>query len=358
MVAIAPLLQLGTQVAGGFLAKQTADKNRKDAERAAALQAFARTRAGDIKSQAFTEAGDVRAAGFGEAGDVLNQLRARFSGLSDDIVSRGEAAAGGIGAGLPETRSDIDALFGQGRLDTLDPAISGGVDATQLLNAALGASGGEAQEEFFRNFQDDPGFQSLQDTGIETIEGSRSAGGALRSGGTLKELFGFGQRLKSDFLRDRLTRLESARGSGINATNLLNQILQGRAGTELGLGQLGLSAEQASANTLLSTINQQLQSEGLGAKATGAFADTLTGAAGARANAITGSARARAAGVIGSQDSLISGLIAGANQRTALTDNLLKLGGSAQSNIGDIGTDFFKRFRNPGANPNLGSFAF
>ena len=77
----------------------------------------------------------------------------------------------------------------------LKPYEESGQGANTLLSDALGINGPEAQQRYFANFQNDPGYIAARDAGADTITQGSSLGGYLHSGATLKALQDYGQRL-------------------------------------------------------------------------------------------------------------------------------------------------------------------
>src|SRR5690606_26903222 len=63
----------------------------------------------------------------------------------------------------------------------------------------------------------DPGFLATQRAGTDAIEQSAAGSGMLRSGGTLKGLFDYGQKGMFAQISDRLNRLTQAGGQGQQA---------------------------------------------------------------------------------------------------------------------------------------------
>ncbi len=118
----------------------------------------------------------------------------------------------------------------------LNPYIEDGQEANALLTTALGLNGKAAQQNFFREFQFDPGFQEALGLGIDSLDKSAAARGTLNSGRTLKDVSKYvtDSTLHGAFA-DRLNRLTQLGMNGQNATNNLinarNVATQGEAGT-------------------------------------------------------------------------------------------------------------------------------
>lgn len=95
----------------------------------------------------------------------------------------------------------------QESLGFLRPYEISGRGGQNLLNDALGINGPDAQRAFFSGFQNDPGFEAVQQAGVDTVNQSAASRGGIYSGGTLKALMDFGQRLQQSVFQDRLNRL-------------------------------------------------------------------------------------------------------------------------------------------------------
>lgn len=97
-------------------------------------------------------------------------------------------------------------------------------DPLSQLRAATGALGGEAQSNFYQNFQEDPGTQYRREQGMRSIDRQSSKMGGLGGGSRLKELSRFNQQLANEQLGNRLNRLgglaQTDIGIGSNLANL------------------------------------------------------------------------------------------------------------------------------------------
>lgn len=140
-----------------------------------------------------------------------------FSNLIKDVTGKtakeaSEEAAAGRTRAAGAINTVQEDLFRQPAEQSLE--------AVNLLAQALGISGPEAQQAFFANFQDDPGFQATQQAGIRAIDQAASAGGQLNTGGRLKSLFEFGQQGQNQQFQQRLANLAGfqpgARGAFAN----------------------------------------------------------------------------------------------------------------------------------------------
>lgn len=79
-------------------------------------------------------------------------------------------------------------------------------------------SPGNYQEQAF-NFQADPGYQFRLNQGVGAIQNKAAAGGALRSGATLKALMNYGQGAASDEYGNAYNRYSQDRTFGANQFN-------------------------------------------------------------------------------------------------------------------------------------------
>ena len=220
--------------------------------------------------------------GAGEAQDDIRQ-GARESNAALDT------GAEGARQGIAEARQDVKKGAKRGRgaltagrdsaLDFLGADIEAGDSARENLLSALGLRGLEAQQGFFGNFQNDPGFQASLDAGIEAIDQSAAARGGVFSGGTQKDLFSFGQRFQTNAFQDRLDRLTGLSSLGsqarTNAANVSSGTGANLANLEVGLGDrlAGLSSEggnlefglgQLKANTATNQANAIADTRGTG----------------------------------------------------------------------------------------------
>ena len=124
---------------------------------------------------------------------------------------------------------------------------------------------------YFANFQNDPGYIAARDAGIAGIEQSQAGPGMLHSGGTLKALQDYGQRLMWSQFQNRL---EGLRGLGVQGQNAATT--QGGWQTQFGrdkadmLGQIGTARASgivgaANAGTAGTQNMLQLAGYGIGA---------------------------------------------------------------------------------------------
>lgn len=153
----------------------------------------------------------AKAAAAAAAAAAEQQRQAIETGLKDfDAGVAGMTSNFNTGLGKYDTKLGEAENYLKQLVTDYDPA------RTRYLDA-IGANGQDSQENYFANFQNSPGFAALQKAGVDTISGSKAAGGMLRSGGTLKDLNTYGMRLQNDFFSQELDRLKGAMQAGDTA---------------------------------------------------------------------------------------------------------------------------------------------
>ncbi|MCB2031762.1 MAG: hypothetical protein KDH18_25480 [Rhodoferax sp.] len=93
---------------------------------------------------------------------------------------------------------------GQGYLDQYRTGLGQGFDR---YADAIGANGQDRQRSFLDSYVTDPYLERIRKQGIDTINASGAAQGLLRSGGQMKELYGYGAGLEKQFMDEQLGRL-------------------------------------------------------------------------------------------------------------------------------------------------------
>ncbi|RME97058.1 MAG: hypothetical protein D6773_16320 [Alphaproteobacteria bacterium] len=187
-------------------------------------------------------------------------------GGADDIRRAGEQARAQTQRGFEDFRGISEDFLGRSS-GLLDPDINAGRNALALIVQALGPEGSE------------DAFQKSLESGIEAIDRSASARGLRRSGGTLRDLFDFGQRSRFAFDQDRLNRLQALSSTGTNAADRVagRTLATGTniANARFGLGQLNannlVNVANASAQAEQNPINNLIALITAGAKVAGAF---------------------------------------------------------------------------------------
>jgi hypothetical protein len=136
------------------------------------------------------------------------------------------------------------------------PYMQAGQNALTQYGNAIGLNGAAAQQDYYGNFQTDPGFQAGVDYGLQQIQAQQAAQGMGMSGNTLAALQVYSQNALSQEYQTRLgelfkdaqlgqnsaNALASAATSSGNALSSYNMAAGQAAGSELsGLGN-GLSS--------------------------------------------------------------------------------------------------------------------
>src|SRR3990167_171400 len=163
-------------------------------------------------------------------------------------------ARGDIGTGISEIRSGIGESLGY-----LQPFAQTGQGGLKLLVAALGINGPQAQQQYFANFQNDPGYLAERNAGVSAVEQGAASGGSLRSGGTLKALQEYGQRFMRQSFLDRLGALSNVGQQGQSAAGGIADIRMGGARDILGgqrdLAQISSDTGTARASGIVGAAN-------------------------------------------------------------------------------------------------------
>ena len=101
------------------------------------------------------------------------------------------------------------------------PFLHGGQNALNQYNNAIGVNGSGAQQAYYNNFQNDPGFQSSVDYGLRQVQASNAARGLSLSGNTLAALQDYSQKNLSQEYHTRLSDLFQESQLGANSANAL-----------------------------------------------------------------------------------------------------------------------------------------
>ena len=124
------------------------------------------------------------------------------------------------------------------------PYIQAGQAANNLYGNAVGTNGSTAQQQYYQNFQNDPGFQSEVNYGNKQIAAQAASQGQNLSGNTMTALQGYGQTMLSNEYQTRLndlfreanigaTSANTALNSSTGASNVVSSAMQ-NAGTATG----------------------------------------------------------------------------------------------------------------------------
>ena len=181
------------------------------------------------------------------AGGVLGGAAGLFGSSSSKKAQQqaAEAAAAAAAAKQAQLQKglDVQTQAGQATKGYLDPFIQQGQDASGMLSGYLGTQGAGVQKQLFDNFQNDPGFTAGRDAGVSAIQGSAAAGGLLRSGGALKDLYSFGNQFQQQQFQNRMTRLYQMSGLGGQLAGTGAQLNQVNANAQSGIfNQMGDTA--------------------------------------------------------------------------------------------------------------------
>jgi hypothetical protein len=101
------------------------------------------------------------------------------------------------------------------------PFMQSGQNALNLYNNATGANGSAAQQSYYANFQNDPGFQSGVNYGLQQIQAQNAAQGMGLSGNALAALQDYSQKSLSQEYQTRLGDLFQSAQLGANSANAL-----------------------------------------------------------------------------------------------------------------------------------------
>lgn len=220
-----------------------------------------------------------------------------FTGKSQaNDIERGRAEADeALRRGLGQLTTTRENYLGRslGEFDAVQPDIAMGRSANSLYGNALGLNGRDAQAGYFNDFQNDPGFQALQDQAVGAVETSAANRGGLLSGSTLKGITDRVGLLKKSMFDDRMNRLAQLGTQGAqlgfntatSRSNLLNSTGTDIGNAQFGTGQLFANNATSSANALAQSrsipINNLLAVGKLGVSlATGGMSDLASAAGG------------------------------------------------------------------------------
>jgi hypothetical protein len=122
------------------------------------------------------------------------------------------------------------------------PFLQSGQNALNLYNNATGANGSAAQQAYYNNFQNDPGFQSSVNYGLQQIQAQNAAQGMGLSGNTLAALQSYSQNALSQQYQTRLDDLFRTAQLGANSANALTTASTSSAAAQ---GNFNLASGQA-----------------------------------------------------------------------------------------------------------------
>ena len=179
-----------------------------------------------------------------------------------------------------------------------NPYAKQGKVAWQQLGNATGVNGMANQKDYAASFQTDPGFQAAQDYGMQGLQRSAAARGALDSGGAAKELYQYGQQGLLGQYNQRVQQLKDQANMGYSATGAQAGVANTMANLDQTGGQIANTYYDKSAS--IPAQQGQVQQQGYNQMAdyaigTGnAQAQGTQNVANARINAMSGVGKAAA----------------------------------------------------------------
>lgn len=182
---------------------------------------------------------------------------------------------------LDETDTGLEQSLGY-----LQPQIDGGNQSRELYENAIGVNGQPAQQGFYDNFQNDPGFQAELDYGLEQTQRSRAASGSLYSGRTLSALADRAQIHQRGAFENRLNRLSGLAQIGGQASSQAAGLTTNAYNRR---GDLQFGANQLLGNNYQGYANSSAQSKAAGVNNILGLAGTAIGSfAGGGNSAVSG----------------------------------------------------------------------
>lgn len=157
-----------------------------------------------------------------------------FLGPISSLIGAGASLLGSDEAseGNEEANELLEQRYQQGK-NLLMPYMKGSQSALNLYGNALGVNGGQAQRNFYNNFQADPGFQTALDDSLDETMKRFSIMGRT-GGGLANALLKTGQGARLGAYENRLNRLSG-----------LAEFGKGTAGTIAGIGQQSAAGQAA-----------------------------------------------------------------------------------------------------------------
>jgi hypothetical protein len=125
------------------------------------------------------------------------------------------------------------------------PYMQAGQNALNVYNNATGVNGAAAEQAYYNNFQNDPGFQASVNYGLQQLQAQGAAQGMGLSGNTLAALQNYSQQALSQEYQTRLQDIFQSAQLGANAANSLTSAStasgaqQGNFNLAAGQGQAG-----------------------------------------------------------------------------------------------------------------------
>ncbi|MFZ1109478.1 MAG: hypothetical protein WAN43_14195 [Rhodomicrobium sp.] len=132
------------------------------------------------------------------------------------------------------------------------PFIQSGQNALNQYNNAIGANGATPEQSYYANFQNDPGFQSSVNYGLQQLQASNAAQGMELSGNTLAALQNYSQQALSQEYQTRLQDLLQGAQLGASSANSLTSAATSTGATQ---GNYNLLSGQSLGTGLTNTVN-------------------------------------------------------------------------------------------------------
>ena len=101
------------------------------------------------------------------------------------------------------------------------PFMQSGQNALNIYDNALGVNGSAAQQAYYNNFQNNPGFQAGVNYGLQQIQAQNASQGMGLSGNTLAALQNYSQNALSQQYQTNLQDLFQGAQLGANSANAL-----------------------------------------------------------------------------------------------------------------------------------------
>jgi hypothetical protein len=132
------------------------------------------------------------------------------------------------------------------------PYIESGQNALNQYYNATGVNGAPAQQAYYDSFQNNPGFQSSVNYGLQQLQASNAAKGMGLSGNTLAALQDYSQHALSQEYQARLEDLLKGAQLGANSANALTSAATSSAATQ---GNYNLQSGQYLGTGIANTLN-------------------------------------------------------------------------------------------------------
>jgi hypothetical protein len=127
------------------------------------------------------------------------------------------------------------------------PYMQAGQNALNQYGNAIGLNGADAQQAYYNNFQNDPGFQSGVNYGLQQLQAQQAAQGMGLSGNALAALQSYSQNALSQEYQARLSDLFKNAQLGQSSANALAGVSTSNGNA---LANYNLAAGQAAGSEL------------------------------------------------------------------------------------------------------------